>query len=140
VFLDVSGSVGPEQLGAFMGELVGILQNADLPVRLITWDAAVQEDLLLEHPEDLRAALQQGGLALVGGGGTDPRCVIDHLQDPGAADLPPLSFGVLLTDGYVPWPQASDWPFGVLVVCSAVLPEPSFGYDALMIKPGEAHG
>jgi predicted metal-dependent peptidase len=139
VFVDVSGSVGPAELGAFMGELVGILQNADLPVRLITWDAAVQEDLLLEHPEDMEAALGQGGLALVGGGGTDPRCVIGHLAGPDAEDLPPLSFGVLLTDGYVPWPRASDWPFELLVVCSAVLPDPTFGYDALMIDPGANH-
>lgn len=140
VFVDVSGSVGPAELGAFMGELVGILQNADLPVRLITWDAAVQEDLLLERPEDMQAALQQRDLVLVGGGGTDPRCVIGYLETPEAQDLPPLSFGVLLTDGYVPWPEASDWPFDLLVVCSCVLPEPTFGYDALMIDPGEKHG
>jgi len=140
VFVDVSGSVGPSELGAFMGELVGILQNTDLPVRLITWDAAVQEDLLLEHPEDMQSALQQGSLVLAGGGGTDPRCVIEHLEAPEAQDLPPLSFGVLLTDGCVPWPQASDWPFDLLVVCSCVLPDPTFGYDALMIDPGEANG
>ncbi len=140
VFVDVSGSVGPAELGVFMGELVGILQNADLPVRLITWDAAVQEDLYMEHPEDMRAALHQGALALVGGGGTDPRCVIKHLEAPEAMDLQPLSFGVLLTDGYVPWPEASDWPFDLLVVCSGVLPDPTFGYDALMIDSGERHG
>ena len=140
VFVDVSGSVGPAELGAFMGELVGILQNADLPVRLITWDASVQEDLLLERPEAMQAALQQGGLALVGGGGTDPRCVIEHLEGPEAPDLPPLSFGVLLTDGFVPWPQAAAWPFDLLVVCSGVLPDPTFGYDALMIDPGAHHG
>jgi predicted metal-dependent peptidase len=139
VFVDVSGSVGPAELGAFMGELAGILQHADLPVRLITWDAEVQEDLLLEHPEDMRAALQQGALALAGGGGTDPWCVIDHLSAPEAQDLPPVSFGVLLTDGYVPWPRAAEWPIDLLVVCSAQPPDPALGYDALMIDPGEAH-
>jgi predicted metal-dependent peptidase len=140
IFVDVSGSVGPEELGAFMGELIGILQNADLPVRLITWDAAVQEDLFLEHPEDVRDAIQQRSLAFTGGGGTDPRCVIEHLQSPEALDLPPVSFGVLLTDGYVPWPEASDWPIDLLVVCSAELPEPRYGYDALRIELGEHHG
>ena len=140
VFVDVSGSVGPEQLGAFMGELVGILRNADLPVRLITWDAAVQEDLLLEHPEDVLDALRQRDLELRGGGGTDPRCVIGHLHSAEGGDQPPLSFGVLLTDGYVPWPEATDWPLELLVVCSNVLPEPGLGYDALKIDLGEAHG
>jgi len=140
VFVDVSGSVGPAELGAFMGELVGILQNAELPVRLITWDASVQEDLLLEHPEDMQEAIHGGGLAFLGGGGTDPRCVLEHLAAPGSQDLPPLSFGALLTDGYVPWPQASDWPFELLVVCCGLLPEPSLGYDALLLEPGATHG
>jgi len=140
VFVDVSGSVGPDQLGAFMGELVGILQNADLPVRLITWDAGVQEDLLLERPEDMQSAIQTGEFALRGGGGTDPRCIIDHLADPGDTELPPLDFGVLLTDGYVPWPAVSDWPLELLVVCCGILPGPDLGYDALLIESGENHG
>lgn len=140
VFVDVSGSVGAEELGAFMGELVGILQNADLPVRLITWDAAVQEDLFLEHPEDVREAIAQRDLELRGGGGTDPRCVIEHLRSPESLDLTPVSFGVLLTDGYVPWPEASDWPIDLLVVCSGELPDPHFGYDALLLEPGAHHG
>lgn len=139
VFVDVSGSVGPEELGAFMGELVGILQNADLPVRLLTWDASVQEDLFLEHPEDVREAIAQRNLELKGGGGTDPRCVIEHLQSPQSGELPPVSFGVLLTDGYVPWPDASDWPIDLLVVCTGQLPEAAFGYDALLLDLGEHH-
>ncbi len=140
VFVDVSGSVGPDELGAFMGELIGILQNADLPVRLITWDAEVQEDLFLEHPEDVSEAIQQRNLELTGGGGTNPRCVIDYLQSSKAEDLPAVSFGVLLTDGYVPWPMAMDWPIDLLVVSSGALPEPHFGYDALLLEHGAHNG
>jgi predicted metal-dependent peptidase len=140
VMVDVSGSVGPEELGAFMGELVGILQNADVPVRLITWDAGVQEDLMLERPEAMEDALQGGTLALLGGGGTDPRCILDHLGEPEAQELPPFTFGVLLTDGYVPWPAASEWPFDLLVVSCGLLPDPTLGYEALLIEPGGNHG
>jgi predicted metal-dependent peptidase len=140
VLVDVSGSVGPEEMGAFMGELVGILQNAEVPVRLITWDADVQEDLVLERPEDMEEALRGGTLALRGGGGTDPRCVLAHLEEPEAQDLPGFTFGVLLTDGYVPWPEASLWPFDLLVVSCGQLPDPSLGYDALLIEPGGNHG
>ena len=140
VFVDVSGSVGPAELGAFMGELVGILQNAELPVRLITWDSCVQEDLYLEHPEDVGDAIRQRSLELKGGGGTDPRCVIDHLQSPEALDLPALSFGVLLTDGYVPWPHAADWPIDLLTVCCGPLPDPKLGYDAIHLELGEHQG
>ena len=140
VFVDVSGSVGPVELGAFMGELVGILQGAELPVRLITWDVNVQEDLLLDHPEDIRGAIQQEQLVLAGGGGTDPRCVIERLLETGASGAAPVSFGVLLTDGFVPWPAAEDWPIDLLVVCCRSLPPPECGYDALSISPGEHHG
>ena len=140
VFVDVSGSVGPVELGAFMGELVGILQNAEIPVRLITWDATVQEDIFMEHPEDVREALGQRTLELKGGGGTDPRCVIEHLQSPESQDLPALSFGVLLTDGYVPWPEANDWPIDLLTVCTGPLPSPNLGYDAIHLDLGENHG
>lgn len=139
VFVDVSGSVGPDELGAFMGELAGILQNADLPVRLLTWDATVQEDLWLEHPEEVMEALHERRLELKGGGGTDPRCLIDHLVSPESADLPPITFGVLLTDGFVPWPDPSDWPIDLLVVCTSELPPSALGYDALRLDLGEHH-
>ena len=140
VFVDVSGSIGPEELGAFMAELVSILQHAEVPVRLITWDASVQEDLYLEHPEDVGEAIRQRSLELRGGGGTDPRCVIEHLDSPAAQDLPPLTFGVLLTDGFVPWPDADAWPLDLLTVCSGPLPDPKHGYDAIQIELGERHG
>ncbi len=139
VFVDVSGSVSPDQLSAFMGELVGILQNAEVPVRLITWDACVQEDLFLEYPEDVLEAIQQRSLELKGGGGTDPRCVIEHLQSSESLDLPPVSFGVLLTDGYVPWPDAEEWPIDLLTVCSEQLPDPKYGYDAIRLELGVHH-
>jgi len=139
VFVDVSGSIGPQDLGAFLGEISGILRDARSPVRLITWDVEVQEDLLWERPEDMPTALQSRDLKLVGGGGTNPRCVIRHLEVASEGELPQVSFGVLLTDGYVPWPRASDWPIDLIVVCTSELPEPALGYDALRINHGESH-
>lgn len=137
VFVDVSGSVSAQELGNFMGELTGILRDADLPVRLITWDAGVQEDLWLDNPEDVHEALASRTLALTGGGGTDPRCVIDHLdQDAGASDNPQPAFGILLTDGEVPWPSADDWPIEVLVVSTGDEPPPELGYESIHISPG----
>lgn len=139
VFVDVSGSVGPEALGAFMGELQGILRDAEVPVRLITWDADVQEDLWLDEPEGVREALVAGRLQFSGGGGTDPRCVIEHLVSPAGQEHPLPSFGILLTDGYVPWPQAAEWPIDLIVVCTGQLPEQALGYDALEIKEHPLH-
>jgi predicted metal-dependent peptidase len=133
VFVDVSGSVGPGELAAFLGELGGILRDADLPVRLITWDTAVLEDLQLDSAESLHACLDARRFRLRGGGGTDPACIIGHLDGPEGADLPLPSFGVLLTDGLVPWPEAEAWPLPLLVASVGPLPPPSAGYDSLSI-------
>ena len=51
-------------------------------------------------------------------------------------DLPLPSFGVLLTDGEVPWPDADDWPLEVLVVSTGAPPPESLGYESLHITFG----
>ncbi len=136
VFVDVSGSVDEIQLAAFLTEVEGILQEADQDCRLLTWDAAVQEDVLLDRGSSLREALSGKELRLQGGGGTDPRCVISHLEeDRSGHGLP--HFGVLLTDGYVPWPRADAWPLPLIVISTRELPEPGFGYEALLLEEGK---
>lgn len=133
VFVDVSGSVSPGELDAFLGELRGILETTRCQVRFLAWDAGVGGDLLLESSADLdRALLEQGG-ALTGGGGTDPRCILDHFAED-QADHPLPTLAVLLTDGCVPWPDAADWPFDVLVVSTGPLPPKSLGYESLSIS------
>jgi predicted metal-dependent peptidase len=131
VFVDVSGSVGARELPAFLGELQGILGQVEAQVRLITRDAEVHEDLLLEPGDDLRALLAQGSIRITGGGGTDPRCVIRHLAE-GQDDLPMPSYGVLLTDGGLDWPQVEAWPLDLLVVTTELMPPPT--YDALALN------
>lgn len=133
VLVDVSGSIGPVELSAFLSELGGILRDTRLPVRLITWDQDVMEDLLLESGDDLQVRLAAHELDLAGGGGTDPRCILAHLESPEGQELPLPSFAVLLTDGEVPWPDAAEWPFPVLVAGTAELPLPDLGYDGLLL-------
>lgn len=135
VFVDVSGSIGPDELGAFMGELTGILRDGDVAVRMITWDTEVTDDQLLDDPDALRGASMAPDL--VGGGGTDPHCVIDHLDGPDALKFPMPTFGILLTDGYVNWPDSEDWPMDVLVVTTGVEPPPELGYDWVKIETKE---
>lgn len=136
VFVDVSGSVSGDELGAFMGELSGILRYADLFVRLITWDAGVQDDVWLDDADSLLQTLSERQMHLQGGGGTDPCCVIEHLDGPGREDHPMPSFAILLTDGEVPWPDADLWPFDVLVVSTRACPPESFGYESLHLDLG----
>ncbi len=131
VFVDVSGSVGPEELSAFLGELQGILTQVEVQVRLITWDADIHGDLVIEPGDDLMTLLANQTVRIIGGGGTDPRCVIRHLADC-SEDLPMPSYGVLLTDGLLSWPEAEDWPLDLLVVTTVQMPPPS--YDAIALS------
>lgn len=134
VFMDVSGSISPHDLGAFLGELTGILRDGDVAVRLINWDVVVTGDQFLDDPDALRDATSEDHIQIIGGGGTDPRCVIELLEGPDAMRHPMPSFGILLTDGLVPWPEAKDWPFEVLVVTTEEPPPIEFGYDWIKIE------
>ena len=132
VFVDVSGSIGDVELQAFLGEVRGILDSTGHAARLMTWDTAVGVDLHFESASDLDLALADRNQCIAGGGGTDPRCVIERLQAE-EGDHPLPSFGVLLTDGCVPWPCASEWPLDLVVVSTGPLPPPQCGYDALSL-------
>lgn len=132
VFVDVSGSINLIELQAFLAELKGILDTTGHAVRLLTWDMAVGEDLYFEDVAGLEAALTERDHRISGGGGTDPRCVIECLQA-AEGDQPVPAFGVLLTDGLVPWPAALDWPLDLLVVSTGPLPPAQYGYDALTL-------
>ena len=132
VFVDVSGSVGPRELSSFLGELQGILAQVEVQVRFITWDADIHEDMLLEPGDDLMALLANRTLRVIGGGGTDPSCLIHHLAE-ASSDLPMPSYGVLLTDGVLDWPEAGEWPMDLLVVTTELMPPPA--YDAIALEP-----
>ncbi len=135
VFVDVSGSIGQHELGAFLSEMAGILKSLEIPVRLITWDVQVFEDLMMETAEDMLDYLRDRNFCLKGGGGTTPQCLIDYLQDPSpeSLDYPEITFAVLLTDGYAPWPDPSDWPVDLLVVSTGIAPS---GYENLHLDLG----
>jgi predicted metal-dependent peptidase len=133
VFIDVSGSISSVELEAFLAELRGILATTNCLVRFMTWDVSVGEDLVLEDEEDLSVTLMDRDRLIQGGGGTDPQCVLDRLLEP-EGDHPLPSFAVLLTDGFVPWPKASEWPIDLLVVTTGPLPLASLGYESLALE------
>jgi predicted metal-dependent peptidase len=134
VFLDVSGSISSRELGAFLGELLGILQETEVATRIIHWDTDISADVWIDEPDALRTALSAELHQFWGGGGTNPQCLIDHLRDSQAEALPLPSYGLLLTDGLVPWPAVRDWPIELLVVTTLKAPPPELGYDFVMIS------
>lgn len=135
VFLDASGSTGPEEMAAFLGELLGLLRQLEVPVRLIHWDTVVTKDAWIDDPDGLEQALQAKDFPVEGGGGTDPRCVIRRLEGDAGGDLPLPAFGLLFTDGWVPWPAARDWPLDLLVVTTHQAPECALGYETISLQP-----
>jgi predicted metal-dependent peptidase len=95
VAIDTSGSIGNEELNSFLAEIVGICdQVKPSKVRLLYWDTAVcGEEVYLEHEY---ANLAQSTKPK-GGGGTDPCCVPQFMNEHG---IKPEAV-VMLTDGYV---------------------------------------
>jgi len=93
--IDTSGSIGGKEISQFLGEVVGFL-GALHPekVRILYWDTQVcrEEIYFADQLDDLIRTTKPSG-----GGGTDPRCVVDYLNKNG---IKPQCV-VMLTDGYV---------------------------------------
>ena len=93
--IDTSGSIGIEDLNAFLSEIKGICDTVKpSKVRLLYWDTVVrkQEVYLQDELDGLVHATKPAG-----GGGTDPTCVPQYLNEHG---IKPECV-VMLTDGYV---------------------------------------
>jgi predicted metal-dependent peptidase len=93
--IDTSGSIGQEDLNAFLSEIKGICDTVKpSKVRLLYWDTEVrkQEVYLQDELDGLVHATKPAG-----GGGTDATCVPQYLNEHG---IKPECV-VMLTDGYV---------------------------------------
>ncbi|SDS66352.1 Predicted metal-dependent peptidase [Actinoplanes derwentensis] len=108
VVVDTSGSMGPDELRAVLGEVAGVLRAVGIGrnrVTVLSCDADVHT---------VRKVSTVGDVVLDGGGGTDMRVGIDHaLRGP---ERPHII--IVLTDGYTPWPDAR--PGGVRVIAGLV--------------------
>jgi len=94
VVVDTSGSMGPGELSAVLGEVSGVLRAVGVGrnrVTVLSCDADVHE---------VRRVSTVGEVVLGGGGGTDMRVGIDEaLRGP---ERPHVI--IVLTDGHTPWP------------------------------------
>ena len=95
VAIDTSGSIGQRELNNFLGEIKGICEQVKpSKVHVMYWDTAVcrTETYLQDELDQLVTSTKPAG-----GGGTDPRCVPQYLNEHG---IKPECV-VMLTDGYV---------------------------------------
>jgi predicted metal-dependent peptidase len=95
VGIDTSGSIGQEEIGQFLGELLSICNYVQPEgIDLVYWDTEVAAHEKYDRG-DYEAIMSSTKPA--GGGGTDPRCVPKYIA---AKKLNPECV-IMLTDGYV---------------------------------------
>lgn len=108
VAVDMSGSIGAQQIAQFMGEIVGICETVKPEkLRLLYWDTAVCQDEKYGREELINLA---ASTKPAGGGGTSPSCITDYMT---AEGIKPQVV-VVLTDGYVGNDWGGAWPCPVL--------------------------
>lgn len=108
---DTSGSIGNDELTAYMSEAGAITEDVRPErVRILWCDTRVAGEQVFEEGEPLVAKPQ-------GGGGTDMRVGVT------AAEKYEPEVIVLFTDGYTPWPEVEpDCP--LIVCCTTDAPVP----------------
>lgn len=103
VGVDMSGSIGPNEIGQFLGEVRKICEHVKPEgIDLMYWDTRVcqHEKYEQDQLENLLSSTKPRG-----GGGTSPQCIVDYINEHKIK----AECAVVLTDGYVDgW--GSGWP------------------------------
>jgi hypothetical protein len=103
VGIDTSGSIGPQEIGQFLGELRKICETVRPEgIDLLYWDTQVcqHEKYAQDQLDNLLSTTKPRG-----GGGTNPQCLPDYIKNHRIK----AECAVVLTDGYVSsW--GNDWP------------------------------
>ena len=120
VALDVSGSCHGETCKRFLKETLGILRDISagasrFRVLLLLCDTEIQQEILLETPEQVDALFDN--FTVTGFGGTDFRPVFDRIAQLRSKGTLPRVRGLLyLTDGYGDYPDhPADYPTAFLI-------------------------
>lgn len=111
VAIDMSGSIGAEEIGQFLGEVRSICDHVKPEgIDLLYWDTEVcqHEKYEQDQLDNLLSSTKPRG-----GGGTDPQCIVNYMSDHKIK----AECAVILTDGYVgSW--GKDWQ---VLRCGALL-------------------
>lgn len=107
--VDTSGSIGGKQITTFLSEVCAIAQDVKPShIDLIYWDAEVASH---EEYDEMSVANIVTSTKPMGGGGTDPTCLMKYLKD---KMIQPECI-IMLTDGYIgSW--GNEWEAPVLWV------------------------
>jgi len=95
IAIDTSGSIGPEELAAFVAECQAIMYEGAVAMHVVACDAAIHSWTTIDYSSDWNE------LKFAGGGGTDFRPVFDEIDH---RNIEPAAL-VYLTDGFGSAPQ-----------------------------------
>lgn len=105
IIVDTSGSIGAEELSQALAEIRAVAeQTQPETLRVLAADIRVVSDEEVDWDSPLN-------LTFDGGGGTDMRVPLEHVEQYNPAAV------VLITDGYTPWPT-SEPPYNLIVCCT----------------------
>jgi predicted metal-dependent peptidase len=111
IIVDTSGSIGAEELSQALAEIRAVAeQTQPETLRVLAADTRVVSDEEVDWDSPLN-------LTFDGGGGTDMRVPLEHVEQYNPAAV------VLITDGYTPWPT-SEPPYNLIVCCTTSVEVP----------------
>lgn len=90
ICIDTSGSISEKDLAEFIAHVRKLFKQYKVNAELIYWDAKVQSGGNLKDAKDI------GKVQIMGGGGTDPSCIFEYLDEKRAKVITTI----VLTDGY----------------------------------------
>lgn len=113
--IDMSGSIGAEEISQFLGEVKKICETVRPDgIDLLYWDTRICQHEKYEQNQldNLLSSTKPRG-----GGGTDPQCIVEHIKNHKIK----AECAVILTDGYVSswgdgWPCPTLWGITTEVV------------------------
>lgn len=121
VGIDTSGSMDKSDIALALAEVRGVLEAVNCVIRVYAGDTMV-------YKEQRVRSLDQ--IDLTGGGGTDMGAIIRAMDDD------KVHFGIVLTDGYTPWPNEKPKHLSKVIVCLTRASQksgvPSF-YDVVVV-------
>lgn len=112
VGIDTSGSIGGQELNRFLSEVKSIAEDVHPEfIDLVYWDSSVAAH---EEYDELSVPNIVSSTKPAGGGGTDPRAMMNYLKEKGIAP----ECIVMLTDGYIgEW--GNEWNAPILwAICN----------------------
>ncbi len=104
--IDTSGSIHQKELTHALGEVKGLLEQMQIPIRVVPCDAVPYETVEVFTQSDLFKLAE----SLPGGGGTDMVAALEHLK----TVRPKPDIVIVLTDGHTPYPAERTREFAVI--------------------------